>query len=266
MMDEDPVAGQVIGISGKEVAAVFAQAPGALQLLPSMDYGLNWLKITDPSGHTVLSMPNADPYEEIYLQRNKWWGLINEEWLSPKNGQPIDWDIFCKNVKIAKEFHKRISRNYHHKTFVFYGGGVEKSSFSNISWVIKKGVRPNDSSLAPPIQKVLALSESEIRTNGFNVAYVGGRAITNTITRGDASIVEVAETSHWEIRCDHQDSAGDGTVPACSGKNPRLNGGLNILQQFELSGILHEPAYRNPSAQQVAYYAVTKLAALADAP
>jgi hypothetical protein len=266
MMDEDLKAGLVIGSSGKEVTAVFAQAPGALQLLPSMDYGFNWLRVVDFSGKTVLSLPNSDPYEEIYLQKDKWWGLIREEWLSPENGEPIDWDKFCKNIRLAKEFHRRISKHYHHNTFVFYGGGQEKCSFSNISWIMKKGTRPDDSSVPPPVNKVLEFSEKEIRASGFNVAYVGGRTVRKTTSRSDVSVVELTETSHWEIRCDHHDSAGDGTVPASSGRNPRLNGGRNVLQQFELPGIQHEPAYRDySSAQQVAYYAVTKLAALADA-
>jgi hypothetical protein len=265
MRDEDFKAGLVIGSSGKEVAAVFAQSPGALQLLPSVDYGFNWLKVQDSSSKTVLSLPASDPYEEIYLQKDKWWGLIREEWLRPKNGNPIDWDDFCKNVRLAKEFHRRISKHYHRNTYVFYGGGVDKSSFSNISWTMKKGMQPDDSSLPPTVDKVLNLNNSEIRTNGFNVVYVGGRAIANTVNRSDTSVVEWAETSHWEIRCGPHDSAGDGTVPACSGKAPRSNGGKSILQQFELSGIEHEPAYsKYLSAQQVTYYAVTKLAALAD--
>jgi pimeloyl-ACP methyl ester carboxylesterase len=265
MMDEDLKAGLVIGSSGKEVAAVFAQAPGALQLLPSIDYGANWLRVIDVSGKAVLSLPNSDPYEEIYLQKDKWWGLIRVEWLRPENGEPIDWDKFCKNVRLAKEFHRRISKHYHHNTFVFYGGGKEKGSFSNISWIMKKGNRPDDSSLPPSVNEVLGLSEKAIRTSGFNAAYVGGRVVERTTSRSDVSVIELTETSHWEIRCDHHDSAGDGTVPASSGSDPRLSGGRNILQQFELAGIQHEPAYRDyPSAQQVAYYAVTKLAALAD--
>jgi hypothetical protein len=39
------------------------------------------------------------------------------------------------------------------------------------------------------------------------------------------------------------------------------------MQQFELQKIQHEPAYRDyPIAQQVAYYSITKLAAMADLP
>jgi pimeloyl-ACP methyl ester carboxylesterase len=265
MKDEDFKAGLVIGSSGKEVTAVFAQSPGALQLLPSTDYGSNWLQILNPSGRAMLSLPQSDPYEEIYLQKGKWWALIREEWLAPKGGSPISWDKYCNNVRLAKEFHQTISKHYHHNTHVFYGGGVERSSFSKISWTMRRGLQPDDSRPAPTVNEVLSLSERDVRTDGFNNLYVGGKTVIRTSYRGDASVATLKETSFWEIHCGHYDSAGDGTVPASSGRNPRSNGSRSILQQFELEKILHEPAYRDyPLARQIAYYAITKLAVMAD--
>jgi hypothetical protein len=265
MRDEDLVAGLVIGSSGKEVTAVFAQAPGALQLLPSEDYGPNWLRAVDPNDKSILSMPISDPYEEIYLKKGKWWSLIREEWLSPSDGMPIGWSDFSKNIRVAKEFHRTISKHYHHNTYVFYGGGIEKASFSNIIWKITPGVPPIVASTAPSIPDVLDLRDTSVRTDGLNRLYVGGGPLVRAGGRGDASVAMVTETSHWEIYCDHHDSAGDGTVPASSGKAPKASGSKSVLQQFELQKILHEPAYRDyPVAQQVTYYAVTKLAAMAD--
>jgi hypothetical protein len=265
MRDEDFKAGLVIGSSGKEVTAVFAQSPGALQLLPSIDYGSNWLQIFDASDKQLLSLPVGDPYEEIYLQKGKWWGLIRQEWLRPSEGVPISWDKYCKNVRLAKEFHRKISRHYHHNTYVFYGGGAEKFSFSKVRWNIRRGLEPANSGSPSTPNDVLNLCEADVRTDGFNNLYVGGRAIMSATNRGDASVAVLTETSHWEIRCGHCDSAGDGTVPAASGRDPRSNGGRSVLQQFELERIQHESAYRDyPTAQQIAYYAVTKLAAMAD--
>jgi hypothetical protein len=260
MRDEDFGAGLVIGSNGKEVTAVFAQAPGVLQLLPSEEYGLKWMSVCDELGKPVVSLPIADPYEEIYLQRDKWWGLVAEEWLSPKDGMPISWDVFSKNVKQAKEFHHTISRHYHHNTYVFYGGGTGRESFEKIRWELKKGTLPG-----PNASNVSTLKFSAVRTDGSNKLHVGGGQITRTTSRGDAPVLIETEESQWTIKCAMPDSAGDGTVPARSGREPRHSGGRSILQQFELSGIKHEPAYRDyPSAQIVVYYAVTKLAAMAD--
>ena len=60
MGDEDFAAGLVIGSNGREVTAVFAQAPGALQLLPSENYRHGWLRVKDEHGKVVESLPKAD--------------------------------------------------------------------------------------------------------------------------------------------------------------------------------------------------------------
>jgi adenylate kinase family enzyme len=254
----------VIGSDGKKVTAVFAQSPGALQLLPSEEYGPKWLNITQ-SGRTVASLPVSDPYEEIYLQRGKWWGLIREEWLSPADGKAIGWDKFAKNVKLAKAFHRKIAKHYHSRTYVFYGGGDDKSSFSNILWQTKKGVQPASDGEFVSEADVPNLNSSRVRTDGSNNLYVGGEAVVEASLGGDAPKTRITEMSFWEIRCASRDSNGDGTVPARSGRAPRQASGKNVLQQFEIAGIQHEPAYRDyPITQQVTYYAVTKLAALAD--
>jgi pimeloyl-ACP methyl ester carboxylesterase len=267
MKDEDAAAGLVIGSDGKEVTAVFAQSPGALQLLPSQDYGTKWLDVNDTSGKLITSLPLSDPYEEIYLQREKWWGLIREEWLHPQEGMPISWKDFVANIQYAKEFHRKLAKKYHRNTYVFYGGGTEKGSFSKIRWNIMKGIAPAKVGASRSAADVLGLSHKDMRTDGSNNLYVGGETVVSTTNRGDASVVRTTETSFWEVRCAQHDSPGDGTVPARSGRDPRESGGRNILQQFELSGVQHEPAYRDyPIAQQVAYYAITKLAAIGNLP
>lgn len=265
MRDEDFAAGLVIGSTGKEVTAVFAQSPGALQLLPSEEYGPKWLDILGPGNKSLLSLPLNDPYEEIYLKRDKWWSLIREEWLSPADGMPIRWEQFSKNVLAAREFHRTISKHYHHNTYVFYGGGAESGSFSKVVWSVKPGALQASSVVALPISKVIDLHGRDVRADGSNNIYVGGEAVFTTTSRGDAPVVLSKETSYWEIQCGPYNSAGDGTVPSQSGSAPRSGGGRSILQQFELEKIMHEPAYRDyPLAQQIVYYSLTKLAAMAD--
>jgi hypothetical protein len=265
MNDEDPAAGLVIGSDGLEVTAVFAQSPGALQLLPSETYGINWLQISDPVGGIISTFPKADPYEEIYLQRGRWWSLIREEWLSPPEGKPIKWTEFEKNITAAKEFHRSIAGKYHRNTFAFYGGGVEKKSYEKVIWALKKGSPPEGGGSAPLATEVASFGQEAVRTDGSNNLYVGGSRILSTSTRGDSVSAHYREPSFWEIRCSAWNSNGDGTVPTLSGSAPRLAGGRNILQQFELAGVEHEPAFRDYTvARLVAYYAITKLAALAD--
>ncbi|MCC2970953.1 triacylglycerol lipase [Massilia sp. IC2-476] len=266
MKDEDAAAGLVIGADGREVTAVFAQAPGALQLLPSFDYGSKWMEVADQDNKKLMSLPLADPYEEIYLEKDKWWGLVKEEWLSPANGKPIRWADFVKNVKIAREFHRTIEGQYHHNTYVFYGGGPKKGSFAKIRWNVKKGVAPKGINAIPNERdNIVNLRHSEVRTDGSNNIYIGGGAVPKVSPRGETVSGLTSETSFWELRCAGQDSSGDGTVPANSGCAPRRVGGRSVLQQFEVPDIAHEPAYRNSiTSQLITLYAVTKLAAKAE--
>jgi pimeloyl-ACP methyl ester carboxylesterase len=142
MRDEDFGAGLVIGSTGPEVTAVFAQAPGALQLLPSQAYTPHWLRVLETNGRTAQSWPQADPYAEIYLRRDRWWGLVNEEWLRPQNGTSISWDDYALNIKEAQKFHAKLGDNYHPNTYVFYGADPKQKSFEKVSWRMAPGMRP----------------------------------------------------------------------------------------------------------------------------
>lgn len=108
------------------------------------------------------------------------------------------------------------------------------------------------------------LPHDAIRTDGSNNLYVGEEKIFRMPKRSDSPVFVTQAVNHWEVRCALYDSTGDGTVPSLSGGFPRGRGEKSILQQFELPDIEHEPAYRDsPSARQIAYYSITKLAALA---
>jgi len=262
MHDEDPQSGWVIGGDGQEVTAVFAQAPGALQLLPSENYKPGWLQIKDEHGKVLESLPKSDPYTEIYLRKDRWWGLVEEKWLSPKDGMPIKWRQFADNIEMARDFHRSIAGAYHKNTFVFYGAGKGKqASFETIQWHIRKGVQP-DTGSRPTAAEVLQKNHADVREWGANPMYVGGKTIYASSMSGMGGTTSY-DTSFWEIYCAKQDGGGDGTVPVTSGAAPRARGGGSIRQQFRLSGFSHEAAYRDAMAQKVTHYAITKLAALA---
>jgi pimeloyl-ACP methyl ester carboxylesterase len=264
MRDEDYAAGLVIGADGPKVAAVFAQSPGALQLLPSKDYGPNWLRFEDPSGSILKALPHADPYEEIYLVRDKWWGLIREEWLRPSGHSGLRWDKYVANIRSAKDFHTRISGKFHPYTYVLYGGGAEVNSFAKINWKLNRGFRSFDNS-APTVSGVLELGHTAIKTDGSNHLSIGAREQVETTSHGDVPVAISREASFWEISCKGQDSAGDGTVPIGSGSDPSRKAGREIIQQFPLQAVQHESVYRNSStARTIVLYAITKLAAKAE--
>lgn len=209
-------------------------------------------------------MPVSDPYEEIYLVRDSWWGLVREEWLSPSEGKAISWNDFSVNIKIAKAFHAKLAKTYHPNTFVYYGASGDKyASFEGVKWRIRKGLNP-ETGKPPSEQQATAYSHLAVRENGENKIFVGGETRMETVSApGAGGVVVTYDTSFWEIKCAMQDGRGDGTVPMSSGRAPRRDGLGHIRQQFSLEGFGHEDSYKNATAQRVTHYAITKIAAMA---
>ncbi|WP_223530720.1 esterase/lipase family protein [Pseudomonas sp. GL-R-19] len=270
MSDEDPIAGAVIGPTGQEVTAVFAQAPGALQLLPTQDYAPGWLRLIDERGGPAMPrQPEKDPYEEIYLRRDRWWGLLREEWLAPKDGDPITWKDFADNIRSAKEFHQDIAGSYHPQTYVYYGNDDKHPSFESITWEMRRGSRLNGPhASSPDAFTVSSLQMHEVRDDGRSPLYVGGQAEAVPPLRGDPDApVRTVQTSYWELHCRMQDGAGDGTVPVSSGRAPvRQARKDSIRQQVQAPGFDHEASYANPLTQQFTLYSLIKIAAKAKRP
>ncbi|ARB27373.1 alpha/beta fold hydrolase [Pseudomonas tolaasii] len=270
MSDEDPIAGAVIGPTGQEVTAVFAQAPGALQLLPTQDYAPGWLRLVDNQGVSAMPrQPVKDPYEEIYLRRDRWWGLLREEWLAPKDGDAITWKVFADNIRSAKEFHQDICGSYHPQTYVYYGSEDKHPSFESITWQMQRGSRLNGPHGSHPDSFTVSnLEMHEVRDDGRSPVYVGGQEQALPSMRGDPDApVKTVQTSFWELHCQMQDGSGDGTVPVSSGSAPikhARNG--EVRQQIKAPGFDHEASYANPLAQHFTLYSLIKIAAKAKRP
>ena len=266
MADESFTAGLVIGSTGQEVTAVFAQAPGALQLLPNQDYTPHWLKVLGPNGQVAESWPQSnDPYSSVYLRRDRWWGLVNEAWLSPKDGAPITWEVFTRSVNEAKKFHVTLGRSYHANTYVYYGADPKQKSFEKVSWRMRHGAVP-DNRARVDVTTVLGMAPADVRMDGSSPEYVGGKTEYVSVATPYGATTSAYETSYWELHCEMQDGAGDGTVPVSSGAAPLTHGGANVKQQFKLTGFAHEPAYKDGKAQRAVLYAITKIAGVAKRP
>lgn len=268
MRDEDAMSGMAIGEDGPSVTAVFAQAPGALQLLPTTQYRPSWLSFSGPLGNKIAAAQPAsgNPYSDIYLCQDKWWGLVRKEWLNPKNGAPITWNAYKQNVLNARDFHKSIENSFHPTTYVFYGKDPKQASFEDIQWKVTPG-SPPDNKTHPSLDQVPNLSFDQVRDDGSNPLRVGGGLAYQAPLDPLGGSGSYTETCYWELQCAKQDGGGDGTVPTSSGAAPRHLGGSAIKQQFGLTGFAHEGAYRDSdTARIVALYALQKIAGMAKVP
>ncbi|RZT42089.1 lipase family alpha/beta hydrolase [Cupriavidus agavae] len=235
-------AGWVLGANAAEVTAVFATAPGALQLLPGKDYGTGWLKVRDFD--RVVSLPVQDPYDEIYLQRGKWWGLINDRFLNPldvhRTQIESDWLVFNETVnELVKPFHSKISRKYHRNTYAFYGDDADTKTWGDVVWkrAIGRDVGARPPKLVPYIHDLL----------GGQIQWDHGYGrLGVSIERGAPG-----DSAYFVLR--EATESGDGTVPARSGKAPVGCPGVRYCVPFKDFG--HEAAFKNDARPGITNWA-----------
>lgn len=254
-------AGIVIGDDAAKVTAVFANSPGALQLLPSQHYGTGWLQLGMGTGNNFkvsCSLPIADPYSEIYEQRGKWWGLVREELINPAELEGhLGWDSYLDNIHAAKKFHTNLGHQYHANTIAFYGDGTddtngktwgkvrwECSGVNDMSTVTRGHTGHAQVSQTLNAPALLALPLSRDEGNGALYCLHGSRY-------------------RYDFTLSGKDSVGDGTVPAVSGAAPATAGqsqGVQASYHLSLDAEGHEGAYRIPLAQQLSVHAVLSIA------
>lgn len=238
-------AGIVLGANAAEMTAVFAQAPGALQLLPSKDYGMGWLKVLDD--RQIHALPKTDPYEEIYLNRANWWGLCDDKLINPiderKKAIDKDWNTYANLVdKQVKNFHSKLGRQYHPNTYAFYGDdqGHQRTTWGDVTWKRRRGPHFEKYGGVPPLADPLEST----------AVWDGGK--------GEVAVSSTSNGARLDAVFDMQPAAenGDGTVPIRSGRAPAPYAKVCV----PFSGVAHEAAYQERPQQLFALWAITKIA------
>jgi pimeloyl-ACP methyl ester carboxylesterase len=153
---------RILGNAGPNVTPILGNIPGGLQLLPNKSHRTNngqmqWLTVTE-KGSTVLALPNADPYDEIYRVKavvrpqageqpstNQYWGLVDPDLLDPggtssaaaPSSNPLDasraatvagasdpWSQYLTLLQAAEDFHDQIGLKAHPHTLCLHGSGL----------------------------------------------------------------------------------------------------------------------------------------------
>lgn len=237
------VTASILGNDGGEMTAVLSSAPGALQLLPTPEYGNGWLKVKD--GSTEYALPKSgDPYGEIYTVRGKWWSMCEDFRIDPRrkaheNGD-ADWAGYATLVKSkVKSFHNDICRKYHPHTHAFYGSHGDHRAYGTVAWVNLHPLPDPRMPLqpAPGVPRITPETRDVMAGTGLGV---GSRETGETRT----AAVPVSggwrkmETHTYEIST--PDEPGDGTVPHRSGVAPKPH-----CQSLLRVNVEHEPAYKH---------------------
>lgn len=233
---------EIMGGDAAEMTAVMGNSPGALQLLPTAEYGMGWLKVESPEG--AINLPHSDPYEDIYLQSEPWWALCEKQLINPNITSDAPekaneaFSVFSEMLMDkVYALHNEIKSVYHPQTFAFFGASQkeEHTAFGNITWKhIGSKVELNR---LEPNQR-----QNTRRELGRN----------RTINGKDGK--------EHRYQLSMPDAPGDGTVPVISGSAPSRK--AKLLDSMEvIAG--HEPAFKDClAAQQFTLRAITKLAHL----
>ena len=240
------ITARALGWSGKEVTSVFANSPGAMQLLPTKRYPKGWLRIKAGAGKNLMELPVSNPYEEIYKVREKWWRLMTPEWINPDDTnlpeEQLDtvWRNYEKRVDIVEDFHDKLDDYYHGVTHAHYGADDRHKTWKNITWHLEeRNANQYEWPDRPP---------PEATNEAPQAAFVKSDA------QGKVTIRFGSAESNYRLA--KHDSPGDGTVPECSGEDTASKAEFAT----KMKGYDHQGSYSNKAVKDVTTYSVMRIA------
>lgn len=268
---ESLVGAWALGSTGFEVSSVFAGGAGPLELLPNQLYGSGWLKIQYGKGRsaeTLFSLPDSDPYEEIYKDFSHWWRLIHPACLvstryrSDASRVEAEWKQFIKQLNRAQAFHRELGAYYHSKTYAHCGADTGQPAWHQVSWQLEPLREISTGAFArkpsPTAAREARLSRDLMRGNCEICDPTGAGDVM--INRNGMGVITKSSGSFYRAWLSNKDDSGDATVPAHSGIAPR-----NHVRFFaEMRGFEHQGSYKESTVQAVTLYSMISLAASAE--
>lgn len=260
-VDGHSPAAAVIGNTGQDVTAVFANAPGPLELLPTPEYGHNWLKVQDRDGKILAQWPatpgvsvvpsnatkavgmSGAPMDDIYTQEpENWWRLINPEWINPaekKFNASSATESVNKRIANAQAFHAKIKNTFHPHTYASYAADVKNPTHGSV------------------IYKIEPLSHEDINVNTAIAAAKESPLLWRMVSEdgtGDL-IVSLKDQRRFKLKLLPPQDAGDGTVPS-DYSAAKVKAAVHFVQ----AGYDHQGSYKADAVSVSMLYAMIKIA------
>ncbi|CAH0145498.1 hypothetical protein SRABI118_00395 [Massilia sp. Bi118] len=260
-VDGHSPAAAIIGNTGQDVTAVFANAPGPLELLPTPEYGQNWLKVQDREGKTLAQWPangglsgasstttsapamSGAPTPDIYTRKpENWWRLINPEWINPARKtfrESSAMKLVNDRIGEAQEFHAEIKNTFHAHTYASYAADVKNLTHGNV------------------IYKIEPLSHEDINVNAAIAAAKESPLLWRLVSEdgtGDL-IVSLKDQRKFKLKLLPPQDAGDGTVPS-DYSAAKVKATVHFVQ----TGYDHQGSYKADAVSVSMLYAMIKIA------
>lgn len=231
------ISARVLGYIGSHVTGVLANSQGGLELLPSQAYGNHWLQVKQ-KGSTLKSLPeNGDPYEEIYKVRDKWFGLLREDWINPADNKPGGFRYTCKLLESAKAFHSTIAETYHANSYGHYGADSTRTAWHRVVWEID--------------------SEEKL-SHADQLSIVTDDAKGKIHLIAAQSVKKIKTTAQFEATMQEAAEPGDQTVPLHSADAQFQSRKFRGI--FRQTGYEHQASYSNSAVLNATLYSLFQIA------
>jgi len=230
------VASFALGSTGAKVTAVLGNSLGGLQLLPSQAYGNAWLEIRHNKTLFDALPKKGDPYEEIYKVRDRWYGLLREEWLNPALDNHSGIARAHRLLDLAKKFHTQISGTYHPLTYAHYGADSSRPSWERITWHLSTGF-------------------ANVNWQLLRIDSDNGQGALRLCPPNDPN---VRYPEQGQAILGPAIGAGDQTVPIRSADDQLRCGKLSGV--FRQTGYEHQSSYSNDKVLNATLYSIVRIA------
>lgn len=232
------VAAKVLGNYGPEVTAVLGNAQGGLELLPSRAYGNHWLQLSQ-AGEIIKCLPeNGDPYEEIYKLREKWYSLLQEEWINPADQPSSGFAYSSALLDKAKRFHDDIVSTYHPQSYAHYGKDPAHAAWHYVVWEMNEAM------------KIVDVDCLQLLTDN--------RQGSLSVTDPKWPVRTGAARSVVAVKMQPAADPGDQTVPLHSAEHQLHSGKFKGI--FRQSGYEHQNSYKDDRALHSTLYSLVRIA------
>lgn len=229
---------KILGNYGNKVTSVLANAPGALELLPSQSYGNGWLQVKRDD-QTLLSLPvHGDPYEEIYKLKDVWYGLLKNDWINPALSLGVGFDSTLEMLEKAKKFHSDIACTYHEQSYAHYGADQTRAAWHRVVWLLEGSSQFTD------------ISKLTIERDNMQGRLRLIVPVENQRTIGDCK----ALSAHLM----QPEDSGDQTVPTHSADHQLRSGKFKGI--FRQTGYEHQDSYNNNKVLHSTLYSLVRIA------
>ena len=234
----DGIGSKILGELGTRVTAVLGNSQGGLELLPSEAYGNGWLQVKQ-KGLIQKSLPeHGDPYEEIYKLRDKWYGLLRDNWINPAHRTQASFANTCVLLDRAKEFHRTIGTTYHAQSYAHYGVDSKQAAWHRVVWEVDK--------------------QAQMRQ-------VDSLEILADNAKGEMTMIDPTTASHYpqgpspfNVKLLDAAEPGDQTVPLHSSDAQFRSQQFTGI--FRQTGYEHQSSYSNSAVIAATLYCLFKIA------